>query len=78
MARVAGPWRLDYENRVFAAPEGSTIRFAARVSGPGARLLERLARPFSALGQRRRITRLAHLAELIERRAGRSGSHDGA
>lgn len=75
---TAGPWRLDYENRVRATPSGSAIRFSARVSGPGARLLERAARPFSTLGQRRRVARLAHLAELIERRAGRSGGHDAA
>lgn len=65
-----GPWRLDYENRVVPTSDGgSTLHFSARLSGPAADGLERLVGPLSALGQRRRMTRLARLAELIERHA---------
>ena len=67
-ARV-GPWRLDYENRVEAAPRGSRLRFTARLSGPGSGLVERVVGPLSAYGQRRRMDRLARLAELVERTA---------
>ena len=66
-----GPWRLDYDNHVAAAGGGgSTLRFTARLSGPAGAALERLVLPLSALGQRRRMTRLARLAELLERNAG--------
>lgn len=65
-----GPWRLDYENRVEAAGTGSRLRFTARLSGPGCALLERLVAPLSAYGQRRRMSRLARLAELMERTSG--------
>lgn len=68
---TVGPWRLDYENRVVPTRDrGSTLHFTARLSGPGADGLERLVAPLSAFGQRRRMTRLARLAELIERHAG--------
>jgi hypothetical protein len=67
-ARV-GPWRLDYENRVEAAPMGSRLRFTARLSGPGSGLIERIVGPLSAYGQRRRMDRLARLAEIVERTA---------
>ena len=59
---------LAYENRVAAsAGGGSTITFTATVSGPAAGLVAALARPLSLLGQRRRMARLAALAELVER-----------
>ena len=64
-----GPWRLDYENAVVVARGGSTLRFAADLHGPAARVIERLVAPLSALGQRRRMVRLARLAELVERHA---------
>ncbi len=64
-----GPWRLDYDNRVEAAPIGSRLRFTARLSGPGSGLIERVVGPLSAYGQRRRMDRLAQLAELLERTA---------
>ena len=64
-----GPWRLDYENRVDAAATGCLLRFTARLSGPGSRAIERLVAPISAYGQRRRMNRLARLAELMERRS---------
>lgn len=66
-----GPWTLRYDNRVDAEPGGATVRFAAELEGPAARLLERLVAPLSSLGQRRRIQRLTELAELVERQ-GRS------
>ncbi len=68
---TVGPWRLEYENLVVEAPGGSTLRFTARLTGPGAALLERLVAPLSALGQRRRMARLVELAELVERTSAR-------
>lgn len=63
-----GPWRLDYANRVEPAPAGgSTIRFTAQLSGPMASMLESVVGPLSARGQRRRMARLAQLAELVDR-----------
>ncbi len=60
--------RLAYENRVAPAPDGgSTITFTATVTGPAAGLVAAVARPFSLLGQRRRMARLAALAELVAR-----------
>ncbi len=64
---TVGPWRLDYDNVVAPADDGSRLRFTARLNGPASALIERLVAPLSALGQRRRIARLAGLAELIER-----------
>lgn len=64
---VAGPWRLDYDNAVDAADDGSTIRFTAELTGPAASVVERVVAPLSALGQRRRMHRLARTAELLER-----------
>jgi hypothetical protein len=66
---TVGPWRLDYDNAVRSdGVDGSVLRFAADLSGPAADQLERLVAPLSAFGQRRRMARLARLAELIERR----------
>lgn len=62
-----GPWRLDYENRVVPLGDGSNLRFTARLSGPAAGIVEPLVAPLSARGQRRRMTRLARLAELLDR-----------
>ncbi len=61
-----GPWRLDYDNHVAAADDGSTLRFTAQLTGPAGNLIERLVAPLSARGQRRRMGRLAQLAELLE------------
>lgn len=67
---TVGPWRLDYDNAVApGADGGSILRFAARLTGPGSELLERVVAPLSAYGQRRRTARLAALAELVERHA---------
>lgn len=64
-----GPWRLDYDNAVVPDNGGSFLRFTARLTGPAAQPLERLVAPLSAYGQRRRMARLAALAELVERHA---------
>lgn len=64
-----GPWRLDYDNAVAPSEEGSTLRFTAELRGPAAEVIERLVAPISALGQRRRMARLARLAEFVERHA---------
>ena len=64
-----GPWRLDYDNAVLPADGGSTLRFTAELRGPAAEVIERLVAPLSASGQRRRMVRLARLAELLERHA---------
>jgi hypothetical protein len=63
-----GPWRLSYANRVRPDGDGARLRFTARLDGPAGAVLERVVQPLSALGQRRRMQRLAHLAELVERR----------
>lgn len=65
---TVGPWRLDYDNGVAPAPNGSTLRFTADLTGPAAGLIERVVAPLSAYGQRRRMTRLVKLAEVVERR----------
>lgn len=65
---TVGPWRLDYDNAVLPEGSGSVLRFTARLSGPAAGHVERVVAPLSALGQRRRIARMARLAELLERR----------
>ena len=66
---TVGPWRLDYDNAVLPAESGSTLRFTAELRGPAAEVIERLVAPLSARGQRRRMVRLARLAELLERHA---------
>ena len=63
-----GPWRLEYDNGVVRSDGGgSVLRFTARLSGPLSSIIERVVAPVSAYGQRRRMTRLARLAELVER-----------
>jgi len=54
---------LRYEQRVEPTPQGSRATFRAQVHGPAGDLLTALARPLSVLGQRRRLARLAALAE---------------
>lgn len=69
---TVGPWRLDHDNAVIGDTRGgsSVITFTARLTGPANDALELVVAPLSALGQRRRMTRLARLAELLERRTG--------
>jgi len=63
-----GPWTLSYRNRVSPDPgAGSTIEFSAVLTGPAGSVIERIVAPLSARGQRRRMQRLADLAELAER-----------
>ncbi|MGI9540249.1 MAG: SRPBCC family protein [Miltoncostaeaceae bacterium] len=64
------PWlghRLSYRQRIESAPAGSRVDFEARVEGPLAGPIAAVARPLSALGQRRRLGRLAALAEFMAR-----------
>ena len=63
-----GPWRLNYDNAVESNTNGSILRFTAALSGPAAGIIERLVGPVSSFGQRRRMTRLANLAEYVETR----------
>ncbi len=63
-----GPWKLRYQNRVEHAKGGALIRFSAGLDGPLSSILQLIVSPISAFGQRRRIRRLAHLAETVERR----------
>lgn len=61
---------LRYEQRIApAAGGGAHVSFSARVEGPAGSWLTRAARPLSALGQRRRLRRLAALAEALAARA---------
>jgi len=76
-SRAAGH-RLTYENRVESLPRGGTrIAFSARVEGPAAGLVTALAAPISRLGMRRRMTRLARLALLVQRQAAEEGPAGG-
>lgn len=64
------PWlghRLRYRQRIEPSPTGARVRFEARVEGPFGGAIAALARPLSAYGQRRRLARLAALAELMAR-----------
>ncbi len=75
-SRAAGH-ALTYENRVEPLPGGGTrIAFSAQVDGPAAGVVAALAAPFSRLGMRRRIARLARLALLVQRQAA-SGDRTG-
>ncbi len=62
---------LSYEDRVRPAPGGGTdVQLLARLDGPAAGLLTRLARPLSAFGMRRRVARLGRVAGLVAARPG--------
>jgi hypothetical protein len=70
--------RLLYENRVEPRPGGGTrIAFLARVDGPAAGVVTTLAGPVSRLGMRRRMTRLARLALLVQRQSAGAGPAGG-
>jgi len=60
---------LRYEQRIEPVSGGSRVTFDATVEGRFGALLTRIAKPVSALGQRRRLARLAALAEYESRRA---------
>lgn len=62
---------LRYEQRIEPVRGGSVVTFTASVDGRFGGALTRLALPLSKLGQRRRLARLAALAEWEARRAGR-------
>ncbi|MBC8092935.1 MAG: SRPBCC family protein, partial [Pseudonocardia sp.] len=49
--------------------QGCTVTMTAHVSGPVGALVEAVATPLSAYGQRRRLARLAALSEYLHRRA---------
>ncbi len=59
---------LTYAQLVETDGEGSLVTFSASVTGPAGALVQRLAAPLSALGQRRRLARLAAAAEHLARR----------
>ena len=61
---------LRYRQRITPEGDGSRVRFEASVDGPLGALLTRAAEPLSGYGQRRRLARLARLAELTARLAG--------
>lgn len=54
---------LRYAQTVEPAGDGARVTFTASVQGPAGDVVQRLARPLSAFGQRRRLERLALLAE---------------
>lgn len=62
--------RLDYADLI--TPHGDqrcTVTMTAEITGPAGALVQGVAGPLSAYGQRRRLTRLAALAEFLHRRA---------
>ena len=67
---AAGPFRLDYADLITPdGPDGCMVTVQATLSGPAGAVLERVVGPLSAFGQRRRLARLAALAEYLQRRA---------
>lgn len=67
---TAAGHRLDYADLIEPVSEGRcTVTMTARVSGPAGALVQAVAAPLSAYGQRRRLARLAALAEFLHRRA---------
>lgn len=62
--------RLDYADLVTPyGDQGCTVTMTAQVSGPAGALVQGVVGPLSAYGQRRRLGRLAALAEFLHRRA---------
>jgi hypothetical protein len=67
---TAAGHHLDYADLI--TPEGDercTVTMTAQLTGPAGAVAERLVAPLSAYGQRRRLARLAALAEYLQRRA---------
>lgn len=66
---TAAGHRLDYADLITPdGPDGCTVTMTATVSGPAGAVVQQLAGPLSAYGQRRRLTRLGALAEYLHRR----------
>jgi len=59
---------LAYAQLVTGEGTGARVAFTATVTGPAGALVQRLAAPLSAFGQRRRLQRLGLLAERLHRR----------
>ncbi len=67
---TAAGFRLDYADLI--TPDGHnacTVTMTAQVSGPAGGLVTQVVGPLSAFGQRRRLRRLAALAEYLHSRA---------
>jgi polyketide cyclase/dehydrase/lipid transport protein len=63
---TAAGYRLDYTDLVEPAPDGGcTVTMTAQLRGPAGAAVERVVAPLSAYGQRRRLERLAALAEYV-------------
>lgn len=62
-------YRLDYADLITPDGDGCTVHMSATVTGPAGALVQTVVGPLSAYGQRRRLTRLALLAEYLHRRA---------
>ncbi len=66
---TAAGHRLDYADLIEPDGEGCTVTMTAQVIGPVGPLVQTVVGPLSAYGQRRRLTRLAALAEFLHSRA---------
>ncbi|MCY7341170.1 MAG: SRPBCC family protein [Pseudonocardia sp.] len=66
---TAAGHRLDYADLITPDGDGCTVHMSAMVTGPAGRLVQGAVGPLSAYGQRRRLARLALLAEYLHRRA---------
>jgi hypothetical protein len=63
---AAAGHRLDYADLIDPGPDGGcTVTMTAELTGPAGALVERGVAPLSAHGQRRRLARLAALAEYL-------------
>ncbi len=67
---TAGGFRLDYEDLIDArGADACTVTMTAQLTGPAGAVVEQLVSPLSAYGQRRRLARLAALAEYVHHHA---------
>lgn len=65
---TAGGFRLDYADLITAdGDDRCTVTMTAELAGPAAGVVEPAVAPLSAYGQRRRLARLAALAEYLHR-----------
>jgi Polyketide cyclase / dehydrase and lipid transport len=68
---TAGGYRLEYADLIDGdAAERCTVTMTAELTGPAGSTVERAVAPLSAYGQRRRLERLAALAEYVHGWAG--------